>query len=488
MNAIARLSTRAGLLTATALLLAAVPSIAQPQLSPVILNERFDTYINGTSTDCGSFAGPNQSAFEAVWPRDLVEFPIPAFNTNSWQVANLCETGTRGFSSPVSLMQKKGESHRNVRRLTNEIAAAFPGYNGVNGTLTNPLQLEVYIDADSARFDASQQNIVVELTGPGSDGLFDMAPNNDVIVGTDLVTPCSADSCVQTPPNPHSSIAVGIFANLDPEACDNCTNPRRTQYVALFDGEQWWQLHPNHPVDDGVGIEVSKRRNKIRVTIYADTITVWSDSNEFGIREKANIPRKYKGPFDRIALGLMVPIPEASGQEPGTIDDLYLSGGVGENAVYKGACCIPGGGCQVLDESQCAGNWSEALDCSQVECSGACCVGGLQGCIETDAGTCAAQSGQFNGYGTVCASTDCCGDPFADTDYDQDVDQDDFGVFQVCFTGSTAASLSSACKCLDREPAGGDGVIGEADLSDFADCITGPEIPFNLSPPAGCAP
>jgi hypothetical protein len=504
MDAMPGLRVRVVLLTAMAgLVLAAVPVMAQPQLSPVILDERFDTYIDNVWTgDCATYTfDANQAGFEAVWPPDTVAFPPPS-EVNSWQVKNVCATGSRGFSAPVSMLQPKAETSRNVRMLTNEIAAAFPGYTGVNGTLTNPLQLEVYIDADSdsTNWAASQQNILVELTGPGFGGIDDMAPNSDTIVQTDLVTPCSADVCVQTPPNPHSSIAVGIFANLDPATCVNCTNPRRTKYIALFDGEQWWQLSETYPVKGcdepctGVGIEVSKRRNKIRVTIYADTITVWSNSSNFGVREKKYIPRKYKGPFNRVAMGLMVLTP--TGTEGGTLDDLYVSGGVGENVSYiaEGACCLPGGGCEVLEEGPCTGVggvWNRGKLCSEIQCSGACCVPGPQVCIDTDPGSCTSQHGRFNGLGSTCAAVgaSCEPIPFADADRDEDVDQEDFAVLQNCFSG-TVAYTNPACAIFDRDLNGaGDGDVDSDDMAAFEKCATGPGVLFNFDSPAtGCVP
>ena len=74
-----------------------------------------------------------------------------------------------------------------------------------------------------------------------------------------------------------------------------------------------------------------------------------------------------------------------------------------------------------------------------------------------------------------------CNVPFADTDADTDVDQDDFGVFQTCYTG-VGGSIPQAptyCSCLDVDGDGGipDGDIDQADLSQFEDCASGPEVP-----------
>jgi hypothetical protein len=71
-----------------------------------------------------------------------------------------------------------------------------------------------------------------------------------------------------------------------------------------------------------------------------------------------------------------------------------------------------------------------------------------------------------------------------DTDFDGDVDQADFAVFQACVTGPGPdnplfASLSALCKCLDRTGPGGekDNAIDQSDLNAFEQCASGPGVP-----------
>lgn len=96
---------------------------------------------------------------------------------------------------------------------------------------------------------------------------------------------------------------------------------------------------------------------------------------------------------------------------------------------------------------------------------------------------------------TDCDDPDCaaatacaCSDPFADMDRDGDVDQVDFGMWQVCYTRpAPTAPLSPECDCLDREDANGDGFFnppvdgdGDVDLDDFLKfqlCASGPAVP-----------
>lgn len=68
-----------------------------------------------------------------------------------------------------------------------------------------------------------------------------------------------------------------------------------------------------------------------------------------------------------------------------------------------------------------------------------------------------------------------CSLTWADADGDSDVDMDDFGVFQGCFTGSAAGyDFAGYCGCFDR--AGGAGV-DLADFAAFAQCATGASVP-----------
>ncbi|MGQ9650170.1 MAG: IPT/TIG domain-containing protein [Phycisphaerae bacterium] len=74
-----------------------------------------------------------------------------------------------------------------------------------------------------------------------------------------------------------------------------------------------------------------------------------------------------------------------------------------------------------------------------------------------------------------------CNDPFADVDGDGDVDQTDFAVFQLCYTGSGQGPVPTTphyCKCLDVDGAGGqpDDDIDQGDFNKFEACASGPGI------------
>jgi len=70
-----------------------------------------------------------------------------------------------------------------------------------------------------------------------------------------------------------------------------------------------------------------------------------------------------------------------------------------------------------------------------------------------------------------------CPDPFADADGDNDVDQDDFAKFQMCFTG-IGGTIVSGCACFDRD---GDEDVDANDYTEFENCASGPDIPADPS-------
>jgi hypothetical protein len=78
---------------------------------------------------------------------------------------------------------------------------------------------------------------------------------------------------------------------------------------------------------------------------------------------------------------------------------------------------------------------------------------------------------------------------WADADGDSDVDMDDFGAFQACFSPGTS-SVAPECVCLDRN---GDGQISAADFGDsstpntFLYCASGPALPVDVVASPSCA-
>lgn len=61
-----------------------------------------------------------------------------------------------------------------------------------------------------------------------------------------------------------------------------------------------------------------------------------------------------------------------------------------------------------------------------------------------------------------------CGDVWADSDKDQDVDQADFAVFQACYSGTGARTQD--CRCMDPDDSG---TVDQIDLAAFEVCASG---------------
>ncbi|HPD28665.1 MAG TPA: hypothetical protein PLL20_01625 [Phycisphaerae bacterium] len=106
---------------------------------------------------------------------------------------------------------------------------------------------------------------------------------------------------------------------------------------------------------------------------------------------------------------------------------------------------------------------------------GACCM--PSGCIEVAQNQC---PGEFQGIGTDCDSINCscrtCHDPFADADGDGDVDQTDFAVIQMCFTGQDGGVPNAPCRC-DCYNRDNDEDVDANDLALWMLCASGPGIP-----------
>jgi hypothetical protein len=96
-------------------------------------------------------------------------------------------------------------------------------------------------------------------------------------------------------------------------------------------------------------------------------------------------------------------------------------------------------------------------------------------------------TGQYKLYKATNPGT-CCPDPFADADWDGDVDHQDFAQWQVCFTGANGDGMDvDACGCFDRDPGLypglplGDGDVDSDDYLEFINCASGPEVPADPS-------
>lgn len=76
---------------------------------------------------------------------------------------------------------------------------------------------------------------------------------------------------------------------------------------------------------------------------------------------------------------------------------------------------------------------------------------------------------------------------WADSDNDGDVDHDDFGLFQLCYTGPSFAISPNppGCTCFDRNS---DDRLTESDFNEFKNCVSGASVPWSPAVAPNCVP
>lgn len=382
-----------------------------------------------------------------------------------WVISDGCNDGKvstdNPFSSPNSVTDYKNGSNQRIgiRNRYNLTAAEMlnanlvhdPNPNCVDGTDENPLVFgfKMYLGTKSSPY-FYYLNVYAEVTCGD-----DRAPTPMITADCDgKVRPhlnLNGDGQV------HKSIAIGQIAWADSDPCDTPSNQvGQTYRLTIYDGQQWKTLQT--PVD----MHTCANYNYVTLTIRTSTIevklsTMYNGSTCDGPRQEliTTVARQYTGPFTAIKIG---GIPdEANGgcwgqdkgsvgysDKPTVIDDVYLADGEAFNdpnvcgVIPTGACCT-GFDCAVTMEADC--------------------------------------TGVYKGDGTTCTPKICCADPFADADFDGDVDQADFAVFQLCYTGF-GGSVLPGCECFNHVPSTPPNpeTVDSDDWSAFEVCASGPGI------------
>jgi hypothetical protein len=118
---------------------------------------------------------------------------------------------------------------------------------------------------------------------------------------------------------------------------------------------------------------------------------------------------------------------------------------------------------------------------------GACCVasGFSRSCSMATVDNCPNPTINWHEGQSCAAVCPACSIPFADVDFDSDVDQTDLAFLQTCFTGPLASpsSITGPCKCLDRDV---NDQITPDDAAAFEACATGPGVAWVAGAP--CVP
>lgn len=483
----------AGMVTA---ICAPAPAVCPSGLTPEIFCDDFDCYCQDSPCHqsppgkCVPGAPKDNAPMRQVWLLTSVnEFD----NSGCGSQFNIEDT-LLVFSEPFGNglpNQVSGQLGHTTVTLIDDIKAALGDqYNAVRGTDAHPLVMTFNVNnqTDDKIFAA---NVFMELS-LGADRAstdFVYAPDCSTyctppvyLAGRPEIL-CAQNASVPGCPDPgaapvRASIAVGFVAKLDTDPCHcaEASHGSKNRHLALYDGKTWWTLDEgvfpgsgNFELTGGLGLDPIVDLNGCTVVLTIKSSTVEIEyrpylNGVYGPTSTATVPRAYPGAFDTLHAGFGTSCELASATwdncaaarkclngSPGAgrviFDDFVIHGGEGENQI--GACCLPN-----------------------------------TDCIETVEANCELLDGRYQGPATTCEGLLCCPYPFADGDYDGDVDQTDFGFFQVCYTGG-AGGVPAGCECMDREP---DGNVDEDDSAAFARCRSGPNVPWSPALAPSCSP
>jgi hypothetical protein len=300
-----------------------------------------------------------------------------------------------------------------------------------------------------------------------------------------------------------NSIAIGFLAVMckDPCTCEEQgagSHKPQMNHLVLFDGNKWrelrtgrgtaltqcppqWPAAPDGPElnmqDSGSGqcgnFPLVGGDHKVYMKLTTNKILVHMGN---GLGDYCGaFDRVYKGPFNRVSLG----VGQGCELQDKTQGDVYTckSGGTPKQCLTY--------------STGFTGWWRTQFDSMnllggilvQNANEGACCkTDGV--CMNgTTQAVCTAQHGQWHGPNSLCSQYQCCPMPFADVDHDGDVDQDDFGDFQLCYNGDGA--VPTGCACFDRN---NDSKVNATDFTSFGNCWTGPNVPWTQAVTPSCAP
>ncbi|HSW47157.1 MAG TPA: hypothetical protein VLM89_16460 [Phycisphaerae bacterium] len=491
-----------------------------------IFYDRFDCYC--TPNPCPTnFCTPSSTssvgALRATWP-------WASWNYNTARLGGVNATIEDNqeilSTAPYGMRHANGGDEgsqlgQNQVNLAPYIASALPGYSAANGSDAQPLILRFHFSggvdpANGVHYSNGYMELALtdEIVPPRTPAASDQAPTDYVMVGSQE-TEDGCESCYATCPSPHFSvhvawpsicqsyeprtaspdpcpplqtnvrqvIACGALAMLDNNPC-HCENPAdqvpQNWHLSLYDGLKWRILRES--MFPGYGdFTLGDKLNYVVLTIKTSTMdvlhytrvaNVWTTSEAYGV------PRQYLGGFNVLRAGTGV------GCELNNGSYSCVNGNIaGMKPIRMGDFRCDGGGWQLNKSKFISFDRVRLLGGVGGVIEGACCLPDLSCVFATDQ-NCATMGGKFQGNGTNCAGTVCCATPFADSDLDKDVDQVDFGAFQVCYTGSTTG-VPSGCKCFDRNE---DNKVDGADYTQFNNCYTGGNVPWNPSLTPGCSP
>ena len=221
----------------------------------------------------------------------------------------------------------------------------------------------------------------------------------------------------------------------------------------------------------------------IAIKLTTDYIMIYVKAPDNTVSTAA-VPRVYTGPFDTVSIGVP-PGCELSSSLDAQGQFVCKSGGTPKQCLTYSTTFANGYNRVDFDSMLVYEGDLTYWDNTD---TGACCVhtGANAGtCSITTQSACpASPAGTWHGAGSTCSQFQCCPLPFADADHDGDVDQDDFGAMQVCYTGDSGG-VPTGCACFDTNS---DGSVNHTDVTGFLNCWTGPNVPWTAALTPSCVP
>ncbi|UCD30003.1 MAG: thrombospondin type 3 repeat-containing protein, partial [Planctomycetota bacterium] len=319
------------------------------------------------------------------------------------------------------------------------------GTGGIlHGTDAEPMVLEFYVDFNTESF-GNFSNFYMELSYHDGNS-DDQAPHNGMI--TEDPDLGNGDQGPWTDNLNHRALAYGSFAAVNKPYGDPGTGGAGS--LMYYDGLRWHYVKMMTDINNNP-VSLWKRQDGgtslFRLTVKTDTVIMELD-NLGGFPDNTStyeVPRTYKGPFNRLSMVMGNSL--ATSSMVNYVDQIELRQGYREIPIPTGACCVRTGlgtgTCSVIQVSEC----------------------------DTQGGT---YLGDYTVCGTGNSNCDFCPSCFGDADFDNDVDQEDFGRFQRCHTGPGYFTLDPDCACFDREP---DTDVDQEDFVIFEGCMSGANIP-----------
>ncbi|HPD30626.1 MAG TPA: thrombospondin type 3 repeat-containing protein [Phycisphaerae bacterium] len=473
------------------------------------LDERFDGMLTGDKK-IGSW---NLSSMQARWPLTY---------TYAGSTGGTFATNT-GLEPGGGAMNTTKTSYRMTANLEPNMSGTYgEGNVGIGtgkvlfGTDDKPLTLEFTVDFRGETY-GSRSNFYVELSLDAEQAPRQGMTSEDPDLGNGDQGPWRADRV-------HNVLAIGSFTavNRDPVAALSAGTMGAACY---FDGLRW---HYSKQMYDLDGNPVSLWKSsfgglttfKMIIRSHTVTIQLTNPDDTPTVRGPHTVPRVYTGGFNRVSLTMGNPLSDAARYS--FVDNISVRNGLILDPTQTGACCLPDQTCSEILSVSCAtagGSYQgDGTSCDSNPCAPPVLVVNAGPDKEINLGGRAILEGMVSGgtppyfiewspaegldnpealqptaspavtttytltvtdamsvqaADTVLVNVTDPGIP-ADMDGDGDVDQADFGLFQVCISGSSVPQTEPACRGAKLDD---DDDVDADDVSLFTRCVSGAGVP-----------